>query len=100
MPWTPSVGPCAGCIVSCLFHHWSFSRLYHTGFGDAGGTLVAQSAASPGGARLGETGEASQDYMAAVEAMEQDPAAVLLDVAGLPTPGGRLLVQQRAPKAS
>ncbi|PRW45012.1 serine threonine- kinase hippo-like [Chlorella sorokiniana] len=68
------------------------------GFGDAGGTLVAQPAASPGGARLGEAGEASQDYMAAVHAMDEDPTAALLDVAGLPTPGGRLLAQQRAPK--
>ncbi|KAI7836850.1 hypothetical protein COHA_009303 [Chlorella ohadii] len=68
------------------------------GFGDVGGTLVAQPAASPGGARLGEAGEASQDYMAAVQAMDEDPAAALLDVAGLPTPGGRLLAQQRAPK--
>ena len=46
-----------------------------------GGTLVAQPAASPGGARLGEGGEASQDYMAAVQAMEDDPAAALLEVA-------------------
>lgn len=83
---------------SMLFVHCPVPSPSYAGFGDVGGTLVAQPAASPGGARLGEAGEASQDYMAAVQAMDEDPAAALLDVAGLPTPGGRLLAQQRAPK--
>lgn len=49
---------------------------------------------SPGGGAPSPLGgDPSQDYMAAVHAMEEDPAAVLLEVAGLPTPGGRLLPQ-------
>ncbi|PSC67730.1 Serine threonine-kinase dst1 [Micractinium conductrix] len=65
-----------------------------------GGTLQVRgspgAAASPAPLPGGMAGEASRDYMAAVQAMEE--GAVELAVSGLPTPGGRLLPAAKAPQ--